>query len=284
MHTIHSAAALAPFHHGVLVPTMGALHEGHGSLVRRARAIADATPGRPPVVVTIFVNPTQFNDPADLTRYPRTPDADLALCAAAGADAVFMPGVAEIYPSDAPVRVPPLPPVATEPGLEDRWRPGHFAGVCQVVLRLFELTRPSIACFGEKDWQQLRVVAAMTAALALPIRIDPVPTVREPDGLAMSSRNRFLAPDDRVRARAVPSALAAAARASTPRAGETAMAAALTEAGLMVEYAVVRAADTLLPVPPAQVRYDAPLRALIAARCGPVRLIDNGAWSAPPIR
>lgn len=270
MLTVRVASDLVSRHGGVVVPTMGALHAGHATLVRRARQIADGTPKRPPVVVTIFVNPTQFNDPADLTRYPRTPEADLDLCREAGADVVFMPEVGEIYPPGG-VRVPALPREATEPKLEDAFRPGHFAGVCQVVLRLFELTRPSVACFGEKDWQQLRVVASMTDHERLGIRIEPVATVREADGLAMSSRNRFLGAEDRVRARAVPRALEAAKRAGSPVAGEAAMRRELEADGLGVEYAVVRDAATLLAPGPG------PLRALIAARCGPVRLIDNAA-------
>jgi pantoate--beta-alanine ligase len=271
MLTARVASELVPYHAGVLVPTMGALHAGHATLVRRARRIADASMKPMPVVVTVFVNPTQFNDPADLTRYPRTPEADLALCRNAGADVVFMPEIDEVYPPTG-ARVPALPSVATEPGLEDASRPGHFAGVCQVVLRLFELTRPHAACFGEKDWQQLQVVTAMVDDEGLPIHIEPVPTVREADGLAMSSRNRFLGTEDRVRARAVPRALDAARLASTPREAEAAMRRELDAGGLGIEYAVVRDGATLRE--PAQ---DRPRRALIAARCGPVRLIDNAA-------
>jgi len=280
MFTLRHAAELVPLYGGVLVPTMGALHAGHATLVRRARELADASGSRarPPVVVTIFVNPTQFNDASDLTRYPRTPEADLAMCEDAGADAVFMPEVGDVYPPGGTVRVPPLPAQATGPGLEDRLRPGHFAGVCQVVLRLFELTRPSVACFGEKDWQQLRVIAAMTESERLAIRIDPVPTVREPDGLAMSSRNRFLSPQDRIRARAVPRALAAVKHGMSIGDAQTAMRRELEADGLGVEYAVVRDAETLmLPDEPVVANLPRPLRALIAARCGPVRLIDNAA-------
>src|SRR5688572_25050071 len=195
MELVPTAADLSRFAKGVFVPTMGALHEGHASLVRIARRPAAACQ---PVVVSIFVNPTQFGPNEDYTRYPRTLDADMALCKEAGADVIFAPAVEEMYPPGG-VRVPALPRVATEPGIEDAARPGHFEGVCQVVLRLFELVRPAAAVFGEKDWQQLQVVSAMTRAEGLPIRIVPGETVREADGLAMSSRNRFLTPDDRRR-------------------------------------------------------------------------------------
>jgi pantoate--beta-alanine ligase len=135
----------------VLVPTMGALHEGHAALVRQARGIADRRGAGCRVVATIFVNPTQFNEASDFEKYPRTLEADLALCQSCGADAVLVPDRAVIYPPHEPVPVPALPPVADGPGLEDAFRPGHFAGVCQVVARLFELTRPAVGIFGEKD-------------------------------------------------------------------------------------------------------------------------------------
>lgn len=252
------------------VPTMGALHEGHASLVRAAAAL-----GRP-VVVTIFVNPTQFNDPADFARYPKTLDADANLCRAAGAACVLVPSVAEVYPEGWTAGIPALPDVATQPGLEDQARPGHFAGVCQVVRRLFEMTRPVAAVFGEKDWQQLRVVTAMVRDLHLGIEIVPSPTIREPDGLAMSSRNRFLTAAERPRAAAVHAALAAGQAASTPDAAEAAMARVLVGAGLAVEYAVVRDAETLMR------RRGTRHRALIAARLGAIRLIDNAAWPGAP--
>lgn len=251
----------------VLVPTMGALHAGHASLVAAARATRSGAV----VVVTVFVNPTQFNEPADYQRYPKTLAADVALCEAAGAACVFAPGVNVVYPAGAGAGVPGLPKVATEPGLEDAHRPGHFAGVCQVVKRLFEMTRPAAAVFGEKDWQQLQVVRAMTAAMGLGVEIVPSPTVRDADGMAMSSRNRFLSDADRVRGLAVSRALRVCQGAGTPDAAERVMAREL--AGVDVEYAVVRAAETLL-------RGQGPQRAIVAARVGTVRLIDNAAWRA----
>ncbi|MBA4027774.1 MAG: pantoate--beta-alanine ligase [Planctomyces sp.] len=255
----------------VCVPTMGALHAGHASLVRAARAAAGAAA---PVVVTVFVNPTQFNDAADLARYPRTLEADAALCHQSGADAVFAPPVGEVYPHGRVVRVPALPAVATEPGLEDRWRPGHFAGVCQVVARLFEMVSPAAAVFGQKDWQQLQVIRAMTAQERLGVEIIPGETVREHDGLAMSSRNRFLSAADRAPATALSRALAVAAQERDACGAEKLMLDTLRSAGHRVEYAVVRQAETLGPITRAGDRG----RALIATRLGDVRLIDNAAW------
>lgn len=266
---------------GVLVPTMGALHEGHAALVRAGVAQRDAGDPDGKVVVSVFVNPTQFNERADLDRYPRTLEADVETCRRAGADAVFAPDEATVYPR-GPVPVPALPAVATEPGLEDAARPGHFAGVCQVVARLFEMVRPAVAVFGEKDWQQLRVVRAMVAessdATVRP-RIVGVPTVREPDGLAMSSRNVFLSPAERRSATAISRALREAGRLGSAGEAEGHMRSVLAAAGLRTEYAVVRLADTLMPVARAPGGTAAsPMRALIAARLGSVRLIDNAPW------
>lgn len=270
----------------IFVPTMGALHAGHAALVRHACTLAEteasARVNRPPVVVSIFVNPTQFNDPADLERYPRTLDADLELCRSAGADIVFTPSVQTVYPGgarsepNATVAVPPLPAVASEPKLEDAHRPGHFAGVCQVVSRLFDLVQPSAAVFGEKDWQQLQVITAMTASQHRPTRIIPSPTVREPDGLAMSSRNRFLSHAERRIAPALYQALNLANQHRSPADAEHAMRTHLTNNTLAVEYAVVRDAQTLLPLDPGSSR---PARCLIAARLSSIRLIDNAPWT-----
>ncbi|HYD00815.1 MAG TPA: pantoate--beta-alanine ligase [Phycisphaerales bacterium] len=282
MQVISDPADLAPYGGNLFVPTMGALHDGHAALIRSAARLRDAAPaGGPPVVVSIFVNPTQFNDAADLARYPRTIDADLATCHRAGADAVFVPDPETVYPPGATIPVPPLPEVATEPRLEDALRPGHFAGVCQVVARLFELVTPSAAVFGEKDYQQLAVVRAMTTALSLPIEIIPAPTVREKDGLAMSSRNRFIPPEHRPRAAAISRALceASAPGNSTAHKAEAAMRKVLLAAGFAeaeIQYAVVRDAQTLGAVKPG-----AAGRALIAAALAPVRLIDNAPWSPP---
>lgn len=253
------------------VPTMGALHKGHASLVQMASAWAATVGGR--ALVSVFVNPTQFNEKADFDRYPKTLDADVSLCTAAGAQAVWAPTPPDIYPPGVNIRVPSMPAVAAGPGLEDGYRPGHFSGVAQVVLRLFELARPAAAFFGEKDWQQLALVRAMTAAELPGVEIVGVPTTREPDGLAMSSRNVFLSPDDRRRALAISSALAEADTAKTPAEAEAIMASVLTMAEITPDYAVVRDAATLLAPHAGN-----PMRALIAARVGKVRLIDNAAW------
>jgi pantoate--beta-alanine ligase len=225
-------------------------------------------------VVWVFVNPTQFNNPADLQRYPRTLDADVAICQAAGAAAVYAPAADEVYPPGQPIRVPTLPDAATRPGLEDAHRPGHFAGVCQVVARMFDLVRPAAAIFGEKDWQQLAVVRAMVEQEHTRTQILPEPTVREPDGLAMSSRNVFLTPDDRRRARALSHALAEAGKHPDPEAAQAAMMRTLGAAEIVPDYAVVRDAASLMPLTdPSR-----PGRALIAAQVGSVRLIDNASW------
>ena len=274
MQVIHDAAGLPPFHGGMFVPTMGALHEGHFTLVREAAKRRASGASRPPVIVSIFVNPTQFNDPKDLERYPRTLDQDAAGCERAGADVLFAPSADVIYPPGVTIPTPHLPAVASEPKLEDAHRPGHFAGVCQVVNRLFDLVLPSAAFFGEKDWQQFQVIAAMTRRQRRPIQIVPIPTIREPDGLAMSSRNVFLKGEDRARARALSEALRVAAMKRSPTEAENAMAEVLLDRGVEPEYAVVRHAETLLP-PGLNPSKDDPLRALIAARIGPVRLIDN---------
>ncbi len=269
------AQALEQLGPTAFVPTMGALHAGHASLIQHAATYA-ASHRLSGASVSIFVNPTQFNDPRDLERYPRPESADLALCESSGAALVYLPKVDDIYPPDEPVPTPSLPEVATRPGLEDAHRPGHFAGVCQVVARLFHLISPAAALFGEKDWQQLAVVRAMSAVLTPSIRIIPCRTLRDPDGLAMSSRNVFLTGGDRARALALSRALARAASQPSPDLAEAAMRAELSLASITPEYAVVRDADTLLPT-----LGRTPARALIAARVGSVRLIDNAAWPAP---
>ena len=257
----------------VLIPTMGALHAGHASLIRHGVELAKRLK-HGTCVVWIFVNPTQFNDPTDYARYPKTLDADLRICTEAGAGGVYVPSKDEIYPPGASIRVPELPPVATEPGLEDAKRPGHFAGVCQVVLRFFELVRPRIAVFGEKDWQQLQVVRAMTAREMPGVEIAPMPTVREEDGLAMSSRNRFLTREDRIKARAISRALYAGRGDASITNALDVMSEVLREDGIDPEYAVVRDAETL------GAPGSGPMRALIGARVGTVRLIDNVEWPA----
>jgi pantoate--beta-alanine ligase len=258
---------------GVLVPTMGALHRGHAALIARGAALAREHGSEDGCTVSIFVNPTQFNDPEDFRRYPRTLEQDLEISRAAGAEAVFVPDVDSMYPPGVPIPVPPLPEVAVRPGLENAFRPGHFAGVCQVVLRLFRLLQPRAAVFGEKDWQQLRVIAAMTVGAGLAVEIVPHETLRESDGLAMSSRNRFLSAEDRERAGAIFRALERSRGGDTPAAAEALMTEELRSAGIEAEYAVVRDAETLLGSRPGR-----PGRALIAAPLGGVRLIDNAEW------
>ena len=254
------------------IPTMGALHEGHLDLIRHG-----ATTGRP-VVVSVFVNPTQFDESRDLDRYPRPLEQDVDLAMGAGATTVFAPPVGLVYPPREEIAVPPLPPIATEPGLEDAFRPGHFDGVCQVVARLFDLIRPGIAIFGEKDFQQLLVIRAMVRADPErwpDLMIDAVQTRREPDGLAMSSRNAHLAEDDRSRARGLYRALQSACAAQHPATAERIMRETLEAHDLETEYAVVRDATTLTRVE----TFERPTRGLIAARLGDVRLIDNMAMT-----
>ena len=192
----------------VLVPTMGALHDGHRALLRRARELAG--PGGA-VAVSIFVNPLQFGPSEDLDSYPRTLDADLAACQAEGADLVFAPSVREMYPQEQLIRVDPGP---TGQVLEGEFRPGFFHGVLTVVLKLFSLVRPDIAVFGQKDAQQLVLVRRMCADFGLGIEIEAVATVRAADGLALSSRNKYLSPEERAVAPVLYRALSAGAAAA----------------------------------------------------------------------
>jgi pantoate--beta-alanine ligase len=261
------------------VPTMGALHAGHAALVRRAREIAGQ---RGTVVVSVFVNPTQFAPSEDYTRYPRQLDHDAAISAQAGADVIFAPDVETMYPAGLErvadgFIMPPLPDVATKPRLEDAFRPTHFAGVVKVVARLFDIVRPAQAIFGEKDYQQLRVIVDMVRQQASRwphLEIVPHPTIREAGGLALSSRNIYLKSDERERALALWQALNDGQR-HPPHTAELIMRGVLEEHDLEVDYAVVRDAETLLP--PGDGPGRRPLRALIAARLrqGGVRLIDN---------
>jgi pantoate--beta-alanine ligase len=264
-----------------LVPTMGALHAGHVSLVARARAECDV------VAVTIFVNPLQFGDPADIAAYPRTLEHDLAVCAEAGADLVFAPTVREMYPSW------PAPPATTVSvrGVSDAWegasRPGHFDGVATVVAALFSVAGRCRAYFGLKDFQQLAVVRRLTDDLALPVEVVGCPIVREPDGLALSSRNVRLAPAEREAATVLSRALAAGRAAlaegeRTPTAIDRAMRTVVeTEPLVDLDYAAVVDAGTL--VEPEAVGDPAGVRLLVAARVGPVRLIDNSAAVEDPV-
>jgi pantoate--beta-alanine ligase len=247
-----------------LVPTMGALHEGHRALVRAARERAAS------VVVSVFVNPTQFGPGEDFDRYPRTWDADLAALAEEGADLVFHPDVADVYP-------PGSLGVTVEPGplgsvLEGEVRPGHFAGVLTVVAKLFGLVRPDLALFGEKDYQQLTLIRAMARELALGVEVVGVPTVREADGMALSSRNRYLDPAQRSAAAAISAALRAGAAAGVNGA-DAVLAAARSvlaaEPTLAPDY--LELTDPDLGPPPAT----GAARLLVAARAGTTRLLDN---------
>ncbi len=254
----------------VLVPTMGSMHAGHHDLILRAKEHAHAHGQR--TVVSIFVNPTQFNEKSDFSKYPRDLDADCDFCRDLGVDVVFAPEVEMMYPPQISIPVPTLPDVVTLPGLEDKYRPGHLEGVCQVVARLFDVCRPSSAAFGEKDWQQLAAVTAMSERLARPVEILGVSTVREPDGLALSSRNLLLDAESREQGLAISRALFAAGDARTASEGERVMCEVLAQGGFEPEYAVVRDSATLLSPK------DGECRALIAGFAGGVRLIDNAPW------
>ncbi|MGZ5403046.1 MAG: pantoate--beta-alanine ligase [Nocardioides sp.] len=254
-----------------LVPTMGALHEGHASLMARARAEV-GTDGL--VVVSVFVNPLQFGAGEDLDRYPRTLDADLKLCERAGVEVVFAPAPGGIYPDGEPW-------VTVSPGplgdlLEGQVRPGHFRGVLTVVAKLFGLVQPDVGVFGEKDYQQLVLIRRMVADLCLPVEVVGAVTQREDDGLALSSRNRYLEPDQRRQATALSRALRAA-RAAAPQGYDAAVEAALTELraepGVALDYLVITDPDLAdLPGDPPP---GTPARALVAAHVGTTRLIDN---------
>ncbi len=252
-----------------LVCTMGAMHEGHASLMRRTRA--EIGPDAP-LVVSLFVNPLQFGPNEDLARYPRTFDEDLALCAAEGVDIVFAPSVDEVYPGGTPqVTVDPGPLADV---LEGATRPGHYVGVLTVVAKLFGLVRPDVTVFGEKDYQQLALVRRMSGDLCLGVEVLGGETVREPDGLALSSRNRYLDPEQRQQAVALSRALRAAQEAG-PDGYAAALAAAekvLADAdGVDVDYLVVRGTDLAELDDEAQ----GEARALVAAKVGTTRLIDN---------
>ncbi|MGZ4113498.1 MAG: pantoate--beta-alanine ligase [Actinomycetota bacterium] len=252
-----------------LVPTMGALHDGHASLIERARAENDL------VVVSIFVNPLQFGETADLDAYPRDEERDLRRAERLGVDVVFAPSVAEMYPRDEPE-------VTVDPGrlgdrLEGASRPGHFRGVATVVSKLFHAVGSCRAYFGEKDAQQLTVIRRMVADLNEPVGVVACATVRNPDGLALSSRNARLSPDQREAAGCLFLALAAAAELTRNGERETAplVAVMAREIGATPEarldYAVIVDEATFEEIP----RIEGPARALVAARFGDVRLIDN---------
>lgn len=251
-----------------LVPTMGALHAGHRALLARARELADA------VVVSVFVNPLQFGPAEDLENYPRTFDADLAVCRAQGVALVFAPPVEVVYPTQPLVRVDagPLGRV-----LEGASRPGHFDGVLTVVAKLFHLVGPDVAVFGEKDAQQLVLVRRMVADLDLPVHVASVPIVREPDGLALSSRNRYLSAEQRAPALALSRSLAAGAAAAAAGADPEAVRRAAREVlaaepGVDVDYLALVELTLLSDI---AASFTGSALLAVAARVGPTRLIDN---------
>jgi pantoate--beta-alanine ligase len=271
----------------VLVPTMGALHDGHRSPLRLARELAAAGPasaGQGSVLVSIFVNPLQFGPGEDFDRYPRTIETDLEICAEEGVSVVFAPSGAEMYPAPPQVTVDPGPVGRL---LEGEFRPGFFGGVLTVVLKLLQLTVPDAAVFGEKDAQQLALIQQMVTDLDLGVQIVGAPTHRDPDGLAASSRNGYLSAAERASALVLPRALAAA-RAASARGGPggtTGGAAAVLAAAadvlapaaaadppLKVDYLTLADPVTFAPVPPG---HAGPARLLVAARVGSTRLIDN---------
>jgi pantoate--beta-alanine ligase len=252
-----------------LVPTMGALHEGHLSLVRLSGRKADR------VVVSIFVNPAQFAPSEDFSTYPRTFDTDVAALRDEKADLVWAPGsVAVMYPEGFATRVVPAGPAAA--GLEDATRPDFFAGVATVVAKLFTQVTPDIAVFGEKDYQQLKVVARMARDLDLPLRVIGAPTVRESDGLAMSSRNVYLTADERAVAPVLHRVLTlCAGKIAQGHAIATILSEgreAIARAGFVLDYLEARHAETLAVVASTK---DGPVRLLVAAKLGTTRLIDN---------
>ncbi len=251
-----------------LVPTMGALHAGHDSLVRAAQRAGDF------VVLTVFVNPRQFNDPADLRAYPRDAAADRARAAALGVDLLVEPPLSQMWPADPAPTATTVHVAGLTDGLEGAGRPGHFDGVASVVTKLLVVTGPGRAYFGEKDFQQLAMVRQMVADLGFAVAIEACPIVREPDGLALSSRNVRLSAAARPRALGLSRALAAAAGAPAPASALRArMRAVLEESGVEVAYAEVVDPRTLRPSDDTE---SGLRRALVAARVDGVRLIDNG--------
>jgi pantoate--beta-alanine ligase len=256
-----------------LVPTMGALHAGHLALIARSAQ------ENPLTAVSVFVNPTQFGNQEDLARYPRDPERDAALAADAGAAVIFAPAVEAIYP-------PGFATSVTVDGIAERWegatRPGHFRGVATVVTILMNLVQPARTYFGEKDYQQLQVIRRLHRDLALPGQIVAVPTVRDRDGLALSSRNARLSPADRGRARAIPAAIAAVVSAAAAGEAETTRLeatgrAVIAAAGIDIDYLAIVDGRTLAPL----ARLEPEARLLVAVEIGGTRLIDNTAISPP---
>jgi pantoate--beta-alanine ligase len=263
----HSHSDEAPRGTVGLVPTMGALHAGHASLLSTARSRVGAAGS---LVVSVFVNPLQFGPGEDLDRYPRSFEADLELCASEGVDVVFAPSVAEVYPGGEPLVTVEPGPLATV--LEGASRPTHFRGVLTVVAKLFGLVGPDVAVFGEKDYQQLVLIRRMVADLCMGIEVVGGQTVREDGGLALSSRNRYLSTEERALAQALSGALRAGAAAGS--AGPAAVRRAaldVLEAAGWIELDYLALTDPELGEPPAR----GPARLLVAARVGATRLIDN---------
>lgn len=259
-----------------LVPTMGFLHEGHLSLMREGKRRCDA------VAVSIFVNPTQFGPKEDLAKYPRDLEGDLAKCASAGVEVVYAPEPTSVYPPGYQTQVTVT---QVSQGLCGERRPGHFQGVATVVTKLLALFRPDVALFGEKDWQQLQVIQALNRDLELGVHVVGQPTVREADGLAMSSRNAYLTPEERQRALALSRALKAAQALAED--GEEkvpalvqAMVFELEKGAVKIDYAEVRDAVTLAPL--TTLEPGQPARALVAGFLGTTRLIDNLPVVLPP--
>lgn len=250
----------------VIVPTMGALHAGHAALLDAARLRAG---NKGTVIASIFLNPSQFGPGEDFEKYPRSLDADLKLCGAHGADAVFAPSAGEMYPpGDSTV----VEETSLSSGLCGTSRPGHFRGVCTVVTKLFHILCPDAAIFGEKDFQQLAVIRRMTRDLFLGIEIIGHPTVRDPDGLAISSRNARLTEDQRRQARQFPAALRAASAELTPeKIIRTATTLITQGTGTAPEYVAVVDAETLTPL----TALDRPAVLAAALKIGETRLIDN---------
>ena len=250
----------------ILVPTMGALHAGHAALIDAARARAGRNGT---VIVSIFVNPTQFGPNEDLAKYPRTMEADLEMCSTHGADAVFAPTADEMYPPGDSTFVDET---ELSRGLCGAQRPGHFRGVCTVVAKLFNIIRPDAAIFGEKDYQQLAIVRRMARDLFFNLEIIGHPTVREADGLAMSSRNRYLDAGERKRAAAFPAALSTAAQENDPGQIMAKAMALITEGtGSAPQYVELVDAETLAPL----AALERPAVLAAAVKIGETRLIDN---------
>ena len=271
MKIIHNIADLAGHEGGTLVPTMGALHEGHASLIKKAICY------NRPTIVSVFVNPTQFGPNDDFKKYPRQLDKDIQMAKESGADILFAPTIKSIYPKRFSITPEPLPLVATKPNLEDLYRPEHFQGVLQVVSRLFKIVLPENAVFGEKDYQQLRVIEDSNYKNMLtnkPITIIRSKTMRENDGLALSSRNKFLTAEQRKIAIKIQKGLKISTQYITPKEAEIAMKIYFEKASIKTEYAVIRDSKKLWALP----ERGAKGRALVALKIGSTRLIDNLEW------